>query len=327
MFQAEQLEILVLVENWVDMLLPDQHDHELGHCINRFGLVEHFDPKQIPPIAENGISLLVRAYSGRHMVTVLFDVGLTGTVLAHNLNALNENVDAVDHVVISHAHPDHFGGIHELLSLMRRPVPINTHPDAFLPRYAAMADGRVSGFYNHAFQPGELDRGGGRVVLAKEAIHLGCGISTTGEIPRNIAFEGPRPSNGHGAPGLYQIAANGAVVTDEVWDEQGLVVDVKNKGLVVVTGCAHAGVVNTIHQARRVCGEKPVLAVLGGFHLGFPTTPIENVGRTVQSFQDLDVGMVIPMHCSGLRAHAAVAAAMPDRYVQPAVGTRLRFGS
>src|SRR5262245_5603435 len=101
MFTADRVEITVMVENWVDMLLPDtpcrhpeQHDGEAAaetahlHCVSRAGLIHHFDPKLIPPQAENGISLLVKAWRGERQTTVLFDVGLTGTVLAHNFRAL-----------------------------------------------------------------------------------------------------------------------------------------------------------------------------------------------------------------------------------------------
>lgn len=327
MFTADSLEVLVLVENQVDMLLADQ-DPEQGdlHCVTRAGLVQHFDPKEAPPLAENGLSLLVTARRGRYATRILFDVGLTGTALAHNLAVLGEDPSTIDHVVVSHGHPDHYGGIHRFLELVGHPVPVATHPDAFLPRYAVMADGRTSPFYNAAFNADSIEEGGGRLVRNRDALDLGWGVTTTGEIPREVAFEGPRPPAEPGAPGLYQVGHDGHVGLDEVWDEQGLVVDVAGEGLVVLTGCAHAGVVNTVRQAMRMRPDRPVRAVMGGFHLGFPTTPQENVAHTVQALGDLEVGMVMPMHCSGLRAHTAFSTGLPASYVQPAVGTVLHFG-
>lgn len=323
--QADRVEILVLVENWVDMLLPDIHDDH--HCVSRAGLIHHFDPKLIPPQAENGISLLVRATLGRHMTTVLFDVGLTGKVLAHNLVALDADPSQIDHVVISHGHPDHYGGIHELLGLLDRPVPVATHPDAFLPRYAVMGDGRTAPFYNEAFAPEPLREAGGRVVETRDPLELGWGVFTTGEIPREVEFEGPPTPEDPRSVGLWQVRADGRWQADQVWDEQALVIDVKDEGLVVLTGCAHAGVVNTIHRALAITGDRPVRAVIGGFHLGFPTTPSENVDKTVEAFRDLDVASIMPMHCSGLAAQSAFFGALSDRYVQPAVGTVLTYGS
>lgn len=320
MFQADSVELTVLVENWVDMLLPDHGDH----CV-RTGLIEHFDPKRLPPQAENGISILVRATQGRHTTTVLFDVGLTGSVLLHNVRALGVDIADVDAVVISHGHPDHYGGISALLDVFDRTVPVATHEGAFRPRFAVMGDGRVSPFYNQSFSVDEIERRRGRVILNNGALDLGCGVYTTGYIPRNVSFEGPKPPAQDHAPGLYQVAADGSYGLDEVNDEQGLIIDVKGKGLVVLTGCAHAGVLNTVDQARAVCGPRPVLAVLGGFHLGFPTTPSDNVALTLTGMLERDVRTVVPMHCSGLATHTRFSGEMPDRYLQPSVGTTLRF--
>ncbi|GLY92538.1 dihydropteroate synthase [Actinoallomurus iriomotensis] len=329
-FEADGVEITVLVENWVDMLLPDLDLGDGTHCL-RNGLIDHFDQRRLPPQAENGISLLVTARSGRHSSTVLFDVGLTGTVLTHNMRALGVDATQIEQVVISHGHPDHYGGIYEFLESVERTVPVATHRDAFLPRYAVMADGRSSMYYNQAFTMDDIERRGGRLVLGAGrreggALDLGCGMFTTGFIPREVPFEGPvEPSAPH-APGLYQMRSDGSYGLDEVIDEQGLIIDVKDKGLVVLTGCAHAGVLNTIDRARKICGDRPVHAVLGGFHLGFPTTPAANVDLTLQGMRERGVSHIMPMHCSGLSTHAAFRAEVPDRYVQPAVGTVLRFG-
>lgn len=326
MFQADSVEITVLVENWVDMLLPDLDLGDGGHCV-RAGLVEHFDQRRIPPQAENGISLMVTARRGRHQSTALFDVGLTGSVLTHNINVLGVNAGQIEHVVISHGHPDHYGGLYSFLDVLDRPMPVATHPDAFLPRYAVMGDGRTSAYYNQRFTAEEVERHGGRAVLSSGAIDLGCGMYTTGFIPRLVPFEGPVPPPHPHAPGLYQVAADGTYGLDHVMDEQGLVVNVKGKGLVVLTGCAHAGVLNTIDRAREICGPQPILAVLGGFHLGFPTTPRANVELTLEGMREREVRHVLPMHCSGLHTHASFREQLPDRYLQPAVGTVLRFGA
>jgi 7,8-dihydropterin-6-yl-methyl-4-(beta-D-ribofuranosyl)aminobenzene 5'-phosphate synthase len=327
MFTADRLEVRILVENWVDMLLPDLSvGDDSQHCVTRSGLIEHFDPKLTPPQAENGISLLVRAVRGSRTYTMLFDVGLTGPVLSHNLRVLGEDPTTIDHVVISHGHPDHYGGIDGFLRDLGHAVPVATHPDAFLPRYAVMADGRASPFYNAAFNQESLTSEGARFVLSRDPLELGWGVRTTGEISRTVEYEGPRPAAAPGDPGLYQVTGDGRVRLDEVWDEQALVIDVANEGLVVLTGCAHAGVINTLHRAREISGEKPIRAVIGGFHLGFPTTPAENVAKTVQAMDDLEVRMIVPMHCSGLRAHSAFASTLPRQYVQPSVGTSLWFG-
>jgi 7,8-dihydropterin-6-yl-methyl-4-(beta-D-ribofuranosyl)aminobenzene 5'-phosphate synthase len=254
---------------------------------------------------------------------VLFDAGLTGSVLRHNWTALEENPKNVDCIVLSHGHPDHYGGIYEMLSLMERQMPVICHDDAFLPRIALMGDGRGSPFYTAQFSEDGVERAGGRVATVRDPVELGWGLRTTGEIPRLSAFEGtPRPVDERG-PGLYQLRA-GKVVVDEVLDEQALVVDIRGRGLVCITGCGHAGVTNTIMRAIEISGEKPIVGVIGGFHLGFPTTPTENVDKTIDFLKSVDVRHVVPMHCTGLAAVAAMNRALGDGFVQPAVGTTIR---
>jgi 7,8-dihydropterin-6-yl-methyl-4-(beta-D-ribofuranosyl)aminobenzene 5'-phosphate synthase len=324
---ADSVELTILVENWIDMLLPDREASPADSlCLHRSGLIDHFDPKLKPPQAENGISILVKVTQGRHSTTIVFDAGLTGSVLAHNLGALGLNPSTVDQVVLSHGHPDHYGGIYTLLGLIGHDTPVVTHPDAFLPRYALMGDGRAAPYYNGALGRSALQEHGGAVILTRESLELGWGAITTGEIPRQVEFEGPKPVTERGAPGLYQVSPEGSFRLDEVWDEQALIVDVKDEGLVVLTGCSHAGVINTLKRAVELCGEKPIRAVLGGFHLGFPTTPVENVEKTLTALQEMEVKTVMPMHCSGLRCHASFAAAFGASYLQPSVGTVLRVG-
>src|SRR4029078_6121125 len=127
---------------------------------------------------------------GHHASTALFDVGLTGSVLVHNLRALGVDASRIEHVVISHGHPDHYGGLHAFLDEFDRTIAVATHTDAFLPRYAVMGDGRTSAYYNQTFNISYIERRGGRPVLSSGALDLGCGMFTTGFIPRRVPFEG-----------------------------------------------------------------------------------------------------------------------------------------
>jgi 7,8-dihydropterin-6-yl-methyl-4-(beta-D-ribofuranosyl)aminobenzene 5'-phosphate synthase len=326
MHSADRVEVLLLMENWVDMLLPEQRVDTGARLVSRHGLIEHFDTAAEPPVAENGISLVVRAQSGQRRSVVVFDAGLTARALCHNIRVLHVAPLEIGYVEISHGHPDHYGGIYGLLEVVRHPVSVSTHVDAFLPRFATMGDGRTSAHYNRTLSETEIERRGGRLVLAREPIAIAPGIMTTGEIPRLIDFEAS-PSPSFGDAGLFQVTREGKVEPDRVNDEQALVIDVAGEGLVVLTGCAHAGVVNTVTWAQNLSGNRPVRAVIGGFHLGFPTTPRENIEKTVTALIDLDVKTIVPMHCSGINTHLELLRRCPDRYIQPAVGSTLFFGS
>ena len=329
MFQADDVQIRLLVDNWVDMLLPDAHVHT-GICqvdVERWGLVEHFDPRLLPPQAENGISLLVKVTKDRRSTNILFDAGLTGTVLRHNLHAFNEDPASIDCLVLSHGHPDHYGGVYEFLNMTEHRVPVVTHTDAFLPRFAMMGGGRSSTFYNARLDSADIEESGGRIVTTREPVELGWGVRTSGEIPRATAYEGTPEPGAIGAPGLYQIRQDGRFVVDQVTDEQALIIDVRDRGLVVITGCGHAGAVNTVAKAVALYeGKRPVAALIGGCHLGFPTTPTENIARTIVALQEVGVGCVMPMHCSGLAAVAAFREAFGQGFIQPSIGTVVRIG-
>ncbi len=317
MDKADSVIITILVENYIDMLLADQE------CVNRCGLIHHFDVKKTPVQAESGVSFLVEVLRGQTTYRVLFDVGMTPAVIQNNLRALSIDASQIDHIVISHGHPDHYGGLEGALAAIGHRVPVATHPEAFEPRYAVMPDGRVAPFYNFSFDRARLESLGAHFVLSRTPIDVGPGIITTGEIPRETDFEGPRPPKGFA--GLYQII-DGKYQYDQVMDEVALVINVRNRGLIVLTGCAHAGVINSIHQAQRLTGVDHIVAIMGGFHLGFPGTPPEFLPKTVAALKEIGAEFVCPMHCSGLHPLATVMTEIPKTFLQYAVGTRLTIG-
>ncbi len=320
---VDRVVVHTVVENFVDMLLPDT-DRPVR--ARRLGLVDHFDPKRRPPLAENGISYLVEIFNDYRVYRVLFDAGLTPGVLLHNLRVLGLAPWEIDHVVLSHGHPDHYGGIFGVLRAAEHPVPLALHPGAFPPRYLAMGSGDVAPYYNHPLTPDALESAGAKLVQARGPITIGPGVLTSGEIQRQIPFEGPRPPKPGGAS-LTQLNDAGHLDLDEVWDDLAVIINLRDLGLVVLTGCAHAGVINSIKHAQAITGVERVHAVLGGFHLGFPGVPRENIEGTIDELKQLDVDVVSPMHCSGFEARAAVARALPDQFFLNSVGSTLYLGT
>jgi 7,8-dihydropterin-6-yl-methyl-4-(beta-D-ribofuranosyl)aminobenzene 5'-phosphate synthase len=319
---ADGVKITILVENWIDILISEPEG------VTRRGLIHHFDRKEQPLRAEGGLSLFVETWIGGRRSCVLFDSGLTPDVIAHNFGALGLDPHDVDHIAISHGHLDHHGGLAGTLELIGHPVPVLVHPDAFYPRYIIMGSGEVASFYNQALEPDELTRAGARLVLARDPVVIAPGIVSTGEIPLEVDFEGPPPAAKPTSydPGIYQLR-EGEFVTDEVLDELGLAINVAGEGLVVITGCGHRGVINTVRRARQITGVEEVALVMGGFHLGFPGTPDEVVDRTVAALGELNARRIAPMHCSGFRCIAGVASSLPDAFLQYAVGSTFTVGA
>lgn len=304
--------ISCVTENYIDMLLPD------GHNVTRAGLVHHFDPKRLTPVAENGIALHVEIEWGRYSYRALFDTGMTGAVLLHNARALDLNPDQLDHLVLSHGHPDHYGGLMDLLAAREHPLPVSVHPEAFLARYLRLASGEVAPFYNADLTLAGIQDAGGRPVLHSSPLEIGPGMIATGEVPRKFDFE--QPNEDTEAPNALLQVSEGNSRIDSVGDDQALVIRVGD-GIVVLVGCSHAGIINTITHAMALTGVERVLGVFGGFHLGFPGTPEAKLKRTIEELRNIGVEMLCPMHCTGMRAMMELEAAFPEQFVLCCTGS------
>ena len=310
---AERVRITTLVENYIDMLLPDTE------VVKRAGLAHHFDPRRLPILAENGLALLVDVEGGGRRSTFLFDTGLTPEALLHNMRPLERRPEEIDAIVVSHGHPDHYGGLRGLLRAIDRPVPVIIHPEAFYPRFVDTPAGLVIPHYNRLLDEAALRALGAGLVLTRSSVPLGPGAATTGEIDRSsIEFEPPDPG------GLYRLR-DGVYEPDPVMDEQGVYIRLKDRGLVVLVGCGHGGALNTVMQARRLSGQDRVHAVIGAFHLVYAAIPQSTVERTVETLKSLEPAIVSPMHCSGFRTQVAVAGGLPSAFLHNTAGCVIRL--
>jgi len=318
-FGLDRLTITTLTENYVDMLLPD------GPNVTRAGLAHHFDPKRPNPIGENGISLVVEAEWDRYVYRVMFDTAMTGHVLTHNARALDVDLNALDHVVLSHGHPDHYGGLLGLLEARDAALPVSVHPAAFDTRYLRLASGQVAPYFNQDVSEESVTLAGGRPALHVGPLEIGPGMLATGEIPREVDFE--MPPERIDLPNAAIQLRDGHMCADEVPDDQALVINVGGDGIVILVGCSHAGIINTIRYAIKLTGRERVMGVFGGFHLGFPGTPEEKTDKTIEALRDMDVELLCPMHCTGMRAMMELARAFPERFLLNCTGARVHLAA
>jgi len=297
--ETADLAITVVVDNYANALLRSQPG------IQRYGSVTE------PLLAEHGLSVHVRlGESGRE---VLLDAGLSRVALPHNLPRLGINPRAVDQVVISHGHPDHTGALEIFLRLAWKRTPVVVHPDAFLERWRLLSDGSREGPYQQDRQSWEKE--GAKIVTLAEPYELAPGCLATGPVPRRTDFEKVSSSI------LYRRGTE--FLSDPILDDQSIVINVKGKGLVVVSGCAHAGIVNTLLYAREISGVDRLWAVVGGFHLQGAAEDV--VRRTIVELKRLGPQLVMPCHCTGFEATRRFAEEMPGQFLLGAVGTTLRF--
>ena len=287
---------------------------------------------------EWGLALALESRLRGETRNMMLDYGYTPETLLGNMEVIGVDPTKAQALILSHGHFDHFGGLVDFLKANRSRLPRELTlyvggEDNFCHRKTA------SGAPGHFTDYGVLDR---REVEALNIKIVKCDqptvilghAFTTGHIARQ-SFERVLPNtlvsyhkdaNGVGCEMAAEDAkANGQFVPDQHWNEHATCFNVKGRGLVVISSCGHAGIVNSVRQAIDVSGEKDVHAVLGGFHL-YPA-PDDYVRQTVVDLQKLGPDVIIPLHCSGPNMAEALRAMMPDQYLPSTTGTEFTFAA
>lgn len=308
---VDRVEVLSVMDNSIDVLMGST---SVAKRLKRRSDA-HFGPQLR---AEHGVSMLVTTYSNGNKDSFLFDTGVTLDGVLHNMDVLEVKGNELHSVVLSHGHTDHTRGLMGFIKRYGRPrVPIVLHPDAYLKRKNVQPDGHES----EHIPPSKKDLEAEDVQIIEErgpTMLIGDHALVTGQIPRTTPFEKGSPR---------QVALIDGKWQPDPWihDDQAIVINVKEKGLVVLTGCGHAGVINTIKCARDLTGVSQVHAVIGGFHLTGPIfEPI--IAPTIQALKEFNPSIIVPEHCTGWRATHLIAKEFPDAFVPNSVGTRMVIG-
>jgi 7,8-dihydropterin-6-yl-methyl-4-(beta-D-ribofuranosyl)aminobenzene 5'-phosphate synthase len=305
--------ITVLDENFIDILLPGTPR------LRRYNMDQHFNARYGELLAENGLCFLVETFTPAGSTTILFDAGLTAAVVLHNAERLGVDLHEVEAVVLSHGHPDHFGGINGVLAAIGHPTPVVVHPDAFNPRMIVKPHTTLP-MINIGLDRTEIQRAGGRLIEARDSIPLGPGLLTSGEMRTTAEFEFEAPT------GRLCVTADGHVEGDDINDHQVLGIDVEGYGLIVIDPCGHRGVVSSIEHLRGRTGTDTLYGVLGGFHTGHPGISASRIDNTAKALAAFEPKLIAPMHCSGFPLKKAVAELAPDAFEILTAGTVLTVG-
>lgn len=305
--KADRIEITILIDNYTNSILTSTENVKRPVTFHTGKDV----PK--PPIAEHGLSQLIRIEGDGENHTILMDAGVTEFGTTYNVRALKIDLSEVEGIVISHGHRDHIAALEELLELIpKRPFPIVLHPHALLKnRYRILEDGRKK--MGVPIDQKMLSEKGASFIITESPHSMASGfLITTGQIDRLTDFE-------TGSPDAF-FDQDGVRKKDLIIDDQACILLMKDKGLVIVSGCAHSGIINTIGYAQRLTGIERVHAVVGGFHLSGKRFE-GRIERTIDELEKFDPFLVVANHCTGWKAMNRLAERMPKAFELSTVGT------
>ncbi|MDH5389640.1 MAG: MBL fold metallo-hydrolase [Candidatus Bathyarchaeota archaeon] len=315
--EVDGVEIISLADNTVDFLSTierkevDQVREWVKNRMDEEWMRKHFRL----PFAEHGYSILIKVFSEGSFHSILFDTGVSREGVVTNARRMGLNLWEVECIVLSHGHYDHFGGLVGVLKVIAKKLPIIVHENMFKIRGVVNPDGTIRKYPKF---PREDQVAPAKYLRTKQPHLLAdASILVTGEIPRKTDFEKGFPRQ--------RVFSDGSWQPDPwIWDDRAIIINVKRKGLVVISGCAHAGIVNTTLYAQQITGVAKVHAIMGGFHLaGKECEP--RISRTVEALQKFRPKIVVPSHCTGWRGKYTIFEAMPRAFVWNSVGNLYRF--
>ncbi|MGQ4913893.1 MAG: MBL fold metallo-hydrolase [Candidatus Asgardarchaeia archaeon] len=264
-------------------------------------------------LAEHGLSLLISIDSADNKnLSILFDAGSSPKALLNNTEQLKIDIDRIDNIVISHGHYDHTGGLEAFLKIRNKELPIYGHKYLFYPKYWINKKTREIGI---PFKRQDLEKLGASFTLIDKPMKLDDGIWLLTEIPTKFPIE---------IIHNFKTKLPDESLVETHIEDIALAIAVRNTGLVVITGCGHAGIINTLHYAKEITKISNVFLAIGGFHLINAKT--DRLNFTIKELQEMDMKHLIPMHCTGAKSSAVLYSTIGENSVSyVSVGQKIKI--
>ena len=317
---VDSVVVTILMDNVTDALMTDQGPaRRYGLGSGPWRASATMTGGQVPDglIAEHGFSVLITVTKAGREHRFLFDTGTSPDGVTENMRRLDIDPSSIEAIVCSHGHFDHTTGLDGLIRALG-PVnlPVLIHPH-FWRRRRLQLPGREPRELATTSRSALTGAGFDIIEERQPSFLFSRSVLITGEVARTTGYEPGFPPQ--------QAWLDGGWQPDPlVLDDQALIINVRDRGLVVLTGCGHAGVVNIARYAQRLTGGQPLYALLGGFHLGGPAfEPL--IPRVLDELATMNPGVLVPAHCTGWRAQHAMSARFPAAFIPNSVGTTFRL--
>jgi 7,8-dihydropterin-6-yl-methyl-4-(beta-D-ribofuranosyl)aminobenzene 5'-phosphate synthase len=300
---AKKVQITTVVDNYIDIFIPST------------AVATYPVPGRDSQLwAEQGLSLLIEVSDKGQTKRILYDFGRSEHVLLHNAELLGLDFRKLDYLVLSHGHIDHYGCLLRVLENTDDRCRLIVHPDAYgRKRFVRQTGGSYVGPWDIDVRV--FEQFASRLEPRASPSDLGMGVHVSGEIEKKTDFE-------PGMPNAF-VEVNGELVHDEIPDDQSIFIELEGKGIVVLTGCCHAGVVNTLTCAQKMFPEQPVYALIGGLHLN--SAKDEQMRKTVEYLSRSQISYISALHCTGYYAQRLLMEEFRDRWLPNTVGTQITF--
>ncbi|HOF02818.1 MAG TPA: MBL fold metallo-hydrolase [Atribacterota bacterium] len=269
-----------------------------------------------PYWGQHGVSFLVEAYYHNIRKNTLVDVGQNHEALLHNMKEMNISPEIIDSIVLTHCHYDHTFGVVEMLrAIGKEDLPVIAHPSIFRLNFIDNPYLRHVGVMQVDSRD-QIEANGGTLYLTDDPFQLMPGLITTGEVKRQTDFE-------EVGIALKTINEEGKIIVDSMDDDISLVANFKDKGIVIITGCSHAGIVNIVKQAVEISEKENIESIIGGFHL--VEAPLDRIKKTVEALSEFDINTIFAGHCTGFRAQAEIYHIFKDKFLPLQTGMKFEF--
>jgi len=260
-----------------------------GRLLGQFGFSAHLE---------------IKDHKGKKH-SIIFDTGAKKSALLYNIKALKLDLSQLECIILSHGHHDHTSATAELIKRAKRKVKVIAHPNAFLAKFKIEKGKRRHHGIPQGQRKTDILRVGGQVVETTHPIEVIPGVLTSGEIGRVTPFEKITWKN--------VTLIDGKQVRDRVLDDQALFINIERHGVLVLSGCAHAGIINTLQSAMEVSETKKLYGFIGGTHL---IRPNENrLRETIRRLKQFGLQLISPAHCTGHKSIATINQAFPEAFV------------